>query len=84
MKLTRESFETGKMNTMELPISEQQYNAWRNGEENIWLALPVLTSEQVHFVLTGITVEENAQMELEVREEIETEDLLELSTQAYA
>ena len=84
MNLTRESVETGKQNTMEIPITEAQYNDWREGERTIWDAFPELNDEQIHFILTGITPEEAAQIQSETLEELDLELAEDESQQAYA
>ena len=57
MNITRTSFLSGKTHTIDLPITEEQFIAWRNGTL-IQDAMPELTPSQREFILTGITEEE--------------------------
>lgn len=57
MRIQKVSELTGKVNTMEIPATEEQFLAWRNGVL-IQNAMPNCTPEQREFVMTGITPEE--------------------------
>lgn len=48
---------TGETHTMHLPITEEEFDRWRNGEliQKVW---PNLTNEQREFLKTGTTPEE--------------------------
>lgn len=48
---------TGKVHTMEVPATEEQFMAWRNGAL-IQNAMPACSPEQREFIMTGITPEE--------------------------
>ena len=52
MKITRQSMVTGEFNTLELPITEEQYQAWQHGTL-IQNAMPGLTADQREFLQTG-------------------------------
>jgi len=60
MRITKTSPFSGKVNTMELPITLQQIKRWERGEciQNVF---PELTPGQREFILTGITDEEWAE-----------------------
>lgn len=57
MKLTRTSPFSGKVNTMELDITPEQLERWRNGEL-IQRVFPHLTPSEREFIMTGITDDE--------------------------
>ena len=54
MLITRISPFDGVKRSIELPITEEQYLAWDNGEL-IQVAMPDLTLEQREFLITGLT-----------------------------
>jgi hypothetical protein len=57
MKLTRQSPFTGSVNTMEIPMTTEEFetalSAWKNGAL-IQNAFPTLNADQREFVKTGI------------------------------
>ena len=57
MKITRRSPLTGQINTMDLPITEEQYNEWQSG---IFIqdAMPHLTADEREFLISGCTKED--------------------------
>ena len=57
MKITRVSKLTGKMHTLDIPVTRGQLNDWRNGTV-IQRAMPNLTADQREFIKTGVTPEE--------------------------
>lgn len=57
MKITRTSPFSGKVNTMDIPVTQDQIDAWENGEL-IQRAMPNLTPDQREFLMTGITPQE--------------------------
>jgi hypothetical protein len=57
MKVTRTSPFSGKENTKELPITEQQLSAWEGGML-AQDAFPNLSADDREFIMTGITSEE--------------------------
>lgn len=57
MTIQRVSQLTGKIHTMDVPATEEQFLAWRNGAL-IQNAMPACTAEQREFIMTGITPEE--------------------------
>lgn len=57
MKITRRSPFSGKMNTLEIPVTEDQLKAWHNGML-IQNAMPDLTADEREFLMTGITKDE--------------------------
>jgi hypothetical protein len=60
MLITRKSLISGNINTMSLPITEEQYNAWEQGTL-VQVAMPHLSPDEREFVMTGITPEEWAE-----------------------
>ena len=57
MLITRKSLISGNINTMSLPITEEQYTAWEQGTL-VQDAMPHLSPDEREFVMTGITPEE--------------------------
>ena len=57
MNVTMTSPITGKRHTQEIPVTEEQFDSWKNGEL-IQVAMPNLTVGQREFIKTGITEEE--------------------------
>jgi len=57
MLVTIQSPISGKMNSMELPVTEAQLEAHRNGElvQNVF---PTLSAEEREFLISGITPKE--------------------------
>ena len=53
MKITKRSPFTGKVNTLDIPVTQEQLDNWRNGEL-IQNAMPNLTASQREFIMTGI------------------------------
>ena len=58
MELTRQSRLTGRINTMEIPVTSEQLEVYGRGIRLIQDAFPNLTPDQREFILTGITPEE--------------------------
>ena len=54
MLITRTSMVSGITRSMELPISQDSYDAWERGTL-IQKAMPLLTDDEREFVLTGMT-----------------------------
>ena len=57
MLITRKSLISGNINSMSLPIREEQYTAWEQGTL-VQVAMPHLSPDEREFVMTGITPEE--------------------------
>ena len=57
MLITRKSLISGNTNSMSLPITEEQFNAWEQGTL-VQVAMPHLSPDEREFVMTGITPEE--------------------------
>jgi len=57
MLITRTSSITGKVHQMEIPVTEEQMEAYNKGEL-LQRAFPNLTAEQREFIFSGITPEE--------------------------
>lgn len=58
MILSRRSPFSGKVNTMVLPITEEQLLSYENGDRCIQEVFPNLTPAQREFIMTGITEDE--------------------------
>lgn len=58
MKITKVSSFTGKTHTMDLDITQEQLDDWKNTGKLIQKAFPNLTDEEREFLLTGVTPEE--------------------------
>lgn len=56
--VTTTSLISGNANTMELPVTLEQFVEWRDGDALIQDAMRSLTVEQREFLLTGMTPEE--------------------------
>lgn len=57
MKITRTSPFSGKENTMEIAVTQEQLDNWKAGQL-IQNAMPNLTPDEREFIMTGITAEE--------------------------
>lgn len=57
MLITRKSMVSGKINTFDIPVTEEQLLSWRNGLY-IQDAMPNLSDSEREFIMTGITDEE--------------------------
>jgi len=57
MKITRTSMFSGVTRTIDLPITQEQLDAWTDGTL-IQKAMPELTADEREFVMTGVTAEE--------------------------
>lgn len=60
MKITKKSMLTGVTRTIDMPITEQQYDDWLDGAliQNV---MPHLTVGEREFLISGITDEEWAE-----------------------
>ncbi len=57
MKITRKSILSGIVRTLDIPVTEDQMQAWRDGAL-LQQAMPNLSYSQREFILTGIIGEE--------------------------
>ena len=57
MLITRKSLISGKTHTIEIPVTDDQLDAWKSGA-NIQNVMPELDLDQREFIMTGITVDE--------------------------
>lgn len=57
MRITRKSMFTGKVHTLDVPCTEEQYRAWQSGV-HIQNAMPNVSADLREFVMTGVTPEE--------------------------
>lgn len=57
MKISRQSPFSGKIHTLEIPCTKEEYERWSTGTP-IQYAMPNVPSELREFVITGITPEE--------------------------
>jgi len=58
MKLTKVSPLTGKVTTLDLPVTADEWLSWKSGKVLIQHAMPQLTPDQREFVMTGYTPED--------------------------
>jgi vacuolar-type H+-ATPase catalytic subunit A/Vma1 len=58
MKIARTSPVTGKVNTMEIDVTQAQLDEYYDGMGLIQEILPNLTAEEREFIKTGITPDE--------------------------
>lgn len=59
MKVMRYSPISKKLNTLEVPCTQDQYDAWENGHNGyIQDIMPDVSPELREFIMTGITPEE--------------------------
>ena len=58
MKITKTSPFTGKVATLDLPITQERIDAWQNDNTMVQEAFPELNADQREFLMTGITAEE--------------------------
>ena len=58
MKVTRKSDISGRVHTMDLPITRYRLDAWLHNGLLIQEAFPELTADEREFLLSGITPEE--------------------------
>lgn len=57
MLITRQSAWSGKVHTLDIPVTHEQIYEWQRGTL-IQNAMPNLTADQREFLMTGITAEE--------------------------
>lgn len=57
MRITRTSMLSGITRTLDIPITQEQYESWVNGV-SIQNAAPNLSAAQREFILTGISDDE--------------------------
>lgn len=57
MKITRECIITKVVKTKEIPIQEEDYKRWMNGEGLIQHIAPYLSPSEREFILSGIDEE---------------------------
>ena len=60
VEVVRKSIVSGKIHSMDLDITPEQYSAWVNGAL-IQEAMPNLNADEREFIKTGITPEEWAE-----------------------
>ena len=58
MKITRKSPISGKVNSLDLPVTKLQLEVWKSRGVPIQNAFPNLTPDEREFLKTGITSEE--------------------------
>lgn len=58
MLITKISPFTGKENTMEINVTEEQLDSYYQGHKTIQEAFPFLTASEREFIMTGITDED--------------------------
>lgn len=73
MKITRESTLTGVTHTLDIDVTQEQFNRWQSGSY-IQDAMPHLSADDREFLISGITPDEWNKAFPE-EEEDEVEDL---------
>lgn len=72
LRITRRSDASGKENTLDLPVTEQQLQAWLGTKEQpgrlIQHVMPHLSKDQREFLVSGCTPEEWARITAEEEE----------------
>lgn len=58
MLITRKSILTGKVRTLDIPVTQEQIDTWENSFKLIQEVMPNLTPGQREFIITGATDEE--------------------------
>lgn len=60
MKITRTSILSGRTSTREIPVTQEQLDAWQRNRGTVLIqdAFPDLSPDDREFILTGITPEE--------------------------
>jgi hypothetical protein len=58
MLITRKSILTGKVRTLDIPVTQEQLDLWEDQYKLIQDVMPHLTPGQREFILTGATDEE--------------------------
>jgi hypothetical protein len=58
LRVTRRSPRTGQHNTLDLPVTLEQIEAWRSRRKLVQEAMPHLTPDQREFLMTGYTAED--------------------------
>ena len=49
---------SGKMNSMDIPITKEQYKDWQSGRTPVQVFFPQLSIDEREFLISGITPEE--------------------------
>ena len=65
MLVTKRSLWSGKEQSMEIPTTAEELEAYANGDADIQAVLGHLSAEHREFILTGLTPEEWAEMQAE-------------------
>lgn len=55
MKFDRRSMISGNIHSMEIDVTQEQYDNWQRGRMLIQDAMPHLSAEEREFLMTGIT-----------------------------
>ena len=58
MLITRQSPFSGKMNSIEINVSQEQLERWERGEDLIQRLMPNLSADEREFIMTGNTKED--------------------------
>ena len=61
MKITKTSIHSGITRSLDLDVTQEEYDAWRGGEL-IQNAMPRLDADEREFIKTGVTAEEWEEM----------------------
>lgn len=58
MQITKRSTCSGKEHTLEIPVTQDQLDGWKQSGKHIQDALPHLTPDEREFLISGCTAEE--------------------------
>jgi hypothetical protein len=58
MLVSKQSPLSGKINTLEIPVTQEQLDRWQSGRALIQNVMPHLTDDQREFLMTGYTAED--------------------------
>ena len=58
MLITRQSPFSGKMNSIEINVSQEQLERWERGEGLIQRLMPNISADEREFIMTGTTKED--------------------------
>ena len=58
MLIIRQSMLTGVTRAIDIPCTQEQLDAWNQGQDVIQRIMPDLTADQREFIMTGCTSEE--------------------------
>lgn len=58
MLITRKSILSGKVRTLDIPVTKEQLETWENSFKLIQEVMPHISPEEREFIMTGVTSDE--------------------------